>query len=105
MEVYRYSDGDWLEDQDMIRLSGIFRSVYLYSTPAVHLRDFRLDTPLRRRLQDGRTVRHRERARLRRADNGPYTVETQLYDASRHPVWPQPLRQTVELARRRPGRT
>ena len=33
VEVYRYSDGDWLEDQDMIRLSGIFRSVYLYSTP------------------------------------------------------------------------
>ena len=30
----------------MIRLSGIFRSVYLYSTPAVHLRDFTLDTPL-----------------------------------------------------------
>lgn len=45
VEVYRYSDGDWLEDQDMIRLSGIFRSVYLYSTPAVHLRDFKLDTP------------------------------------------------------------
>ena len=46
VEVYRYSDGDWLEDQDMIRLSGIFRSVHLYSTPAVHLRDFKLDTPL-----------------------------------------------------------
>ncbi|TDC71498.1 hypothetical protein E1283_23460, partial [Streptomyces hainanensis] len=27
VEVYRYSDGDWLEDQDMIRLSGIFRPV------------------------------------------------------------------------------
>ncbi|MFE6281809.1 glycoside hydrolase family 2 TIM barrel-domain containing protein [Streptomyces sp. NPDC057877] len=46
VEVYRYSDGDWMEDQDMIRLSGIFRSVYLYSTPPVHLRDFKLDTPL-----------------------------------------------------------
>lgn len=45
VEVYRYSDGDWLEDQDMIRLSGIFRSVYLWSTPSVHLRDFRLETP------------------------------------------------------------
>lgn len=45
VEVYRFSDGDWLEDQDMIRLSGIFRSVHLYSTPAVHLRDFRLRTP------------------------------------------------------------
>ena len=66
VEVYRFSDGDWLEDQDMIRLSGIFRSVYLYSTPAVHLRDFKLDTPLERRLHGRRAVRHRRRARLRR---------------------------------------
>lgn len=46
VEVYRFSDGDWMEDQDMIRLSGIFRSVHLFSTPTVHLRDFKLDTPL-----------------------------------------------------------
>lgn len=32
-EVYRYSDGTYLECQDMWRLSGIFRDVYLYSTP------------------------------------------------------------------------
>ena len=30
VEVYRWSDGSWLEDQDFIRLSGIFRDVYLY---------------------------------------------------------------------------
>ena len=36
--VYRYSDGDWMEDQDMIRRRGIFRSVYLFSTPVVHLK-------------------------------------------------------------------
>jgi len=40
VEVYRWSDGSYLEDQDMWRFSGIFRSVYLYSTPKVHLRDF-----------------------------------------------------------------
>jgi beta-galactosidase len=39
-EVYRYSDGSYLEDQDTWRLSGIFRDVYLFSTPQVHLRDF-----------------------------------------------------------------
>lgn len=33
-EVYRFSDGTYLECQDMWRLSGIFRDVYLYSTPA-----------------------------------------------------------------------
>ncbi|HPC95167.1 MAG TPA: glycoside hydrolase family 2 TIM barrel-domain containing protein [Sedimentisphaerales bacterium] len=38
-EVYRWSDGSYLEDQDFWRLSGIFRDVYLFSTPAVRLRD------------------------------------------------------------------
>ncbi len=40
VEVYRWSDGSYLEDQDFWRLSGIYRDVYLYSTPLVHLRDF-----------------------------------------------------------------
>ena len=39
-EVYRWSDGSYVEDQDFWRLSGIFRDVYLFSTPAVHIRDF-----------------------------------------------------------------
>jgi beta-galactosidase len=38
-EVYRYSDGSYLECQDMWRLSGIFRSVYLHATPKVQIRD------------------------------------------------------------------
>ncbi|WP_436923918.1 glycoside hydrolase family 2 TIM barrel-domain containing protein [Halosimplex amylolyticum] len=40
VQVFRFSDGSYLETQDMIRFSGIFRSVYLYSKPAVHLRDW-----------------------------------------------------------------
>ncbi|TFF87832.1 MAG: DUF4981 domain-containing protein, partial [Promethearchaeota archaeon] len=40
VEVYRWSDGSYLEDQDMWRLSGIFRQVYLFATPKVHIRDF-----------------------------------------------------------------
>ncbi len=39
-EVYRWCDGSYLEDQDFWRLSGIFRDVYLFSTPAVQLRDY-----------------------------------------------------------------
>ncbi len=40
VEVYRFSSGTWLEDQDMWRLSGIFRDCYLWSSPQVHIRDF-----------------------------------------------------------------
>ncbi len=39
-EVYRWSDGSYLEDQDMWRFSGIFRPVHVFSTPAVHVRDY-----------------------------------------------------------------
>jgi len=39
-EVYRWSDGSYLECQDFWRLSGIYRDVYLFSTPPVHIRDF-----------------------------------------------------------------
>ncbi len=38
-EVYRWSDGSYLECQDMWRFSGIYRSVYLLALPALHLRD------------------------------------------------------------------
>lgn len=40
VEVYRWSDGSYLEDQDMWRFSGIFRPVYIFATPKIHLRDF-----------------------------------------------------------------
>ncbi|MBR5890312.1 MAG: discoidin domain-containing protein [Akkermansia sp.] len=43
-EVYRYSDGSYLECQDMWRLSGIFRDVYMYTTPKVQIRDFFVHT-------------------------------------------------------------
>jgi len=39
-EVYRYSDGSYLEDQDMWFLSGIYRDVYLYAEPKLMVRDF-----------------------------------------------------------------
>ena len=42
VEVYRFCSGSWLEDQDFWRFSGIFRDVYLYATPKVHVRDMEL---------------------------------------------------------------
>lgn len=41
-EVYRSSDGSMLEAQDMFRLPGIFRSVWLYSTPQTYIEDIRI---------------------------------------------------------------
>ncbi|MGE5549544.1 MAG: glycoside hydrolase family 2 TIM barrel-domain containing protein [Bacteroidota bacterium] len=46
VQVFQWSDGSYLEDQDMWRLSGIFRDVWLMAAPVVHLRDVRIRTPL-----------------------------------------------------------
>ncbi len=46
VEVYRYSSGSYLEDQDMWRLSGIFRNVTLWSAPTFQVRDFAVVTDL-----------------------------------------------------------
>ena len=46
VEVYQYSDGSYLEDQDKWRLSGIFRDVYLWSAGPLHLRDIEANVDL-----------------------------------------------------------
>ena len=40
--VYRWCAGSWLEDQDFLRFSGIFRDVYLYAIPAAHVWDLKI---------------------------------------------------------------
>lgn len=46
LEVYRWSAGSYLECQDMWRLSGIERDVYLYSTPKTYVADYTVTSPL-----------------------------------------------------------
>ena len=46
VQVINWSDGSYLEDQDFWRMSGIFRDVFLFATPAVHLRDYAFVTDL-----------------------------------------------------------
>lgn len=53
VEVYRSSDGSFLEAQDMFRLPGIFRSVYLTAKPQTQLRDLRVLPGLTKDYQTG----------------------------------------------------
>ncbi len=46
VEVMNWSDGSYLEDQDFWRMSGIYRDVFLFATPAIHIRDFQVITNL-----------------------------------------------------------
>jgi beta-galactosidase len=43
-QVFRWTDGSYLEDQDMFRLSGIHRDVYILATPTTHVRDYSLSS-------------------------------------------------------------
>ena len=56
VQVYKWSTGSWLEDQDFWRLSGIFRDVYLFTTPTAHVQDFFVKTYLQNEYQDARVV-------------------------------------------------
>jgi beta-galactosidase len=51
--VYKHSTASWLEDQDMFRFSGIFRSVELLAQPVTHLEDFTLRPRVADNYRDG----------------------------------------------------
>ena len=53
VEVYRWCTGSWLECQDMWRLGGIFRDVYLYTTEREYIRDFVLKAQPDGEMKDG----------------------------------------------------
>ena len=52
VQVYRYSAQTYLECQDMWRLSGIYRDVYLFSAPQTHIRDYYVRCDLDKNYQD-----------------------------------------------------
>ena len=90
-QVFRWSDASYLEDQDTWRLSGIYRDVYLFSTPAVHIADFGVRTDLDDDYRDATLL---VRPRLRAFDGAKadgWSVEAQLFDAEKRPVLEKPL--------------
>ena len=53
MQVMRWCDGSYFEDQDFWRFTGIAREAYLYARPKVHAADIRLDAGLENQYRDG----------------------------------------------------
>lgn len=82
VEVYRWSDGSWLEDQDMIDLSGIFRDVYLYAVPRVNVDDVQVTTTFDDDYRDADlTVAVRLRNHTSEAA-GDHQLTARLYDGA-----------------------
>ncbi len=95
VEVYRWSDGSYLEDQDMWRLSGIFRNVHLMATPAVHISDFHVRAGLDDRYEDGLLEIRPKIRKFKKVDTKGWTVHAQLYDGGK-PVFGAALSRPVE---------
>ncbi len=76
VQVYKWTASSWCEDQDFFRFSGIFRSVWLYAIPAVHLSDVSVKT-----LFDGEDfTKSALTVELRTSGSG--TAKMHLYDAA-----------------------
>ena len=96
VEVYRWSDGSYLEDQDMFRLSGIFRDVYLWSTASSHARDFQFRTDFDQARRDA-TLNTMVTVSNRGASAVATAVTLQLFDADGREMGP-PVSRTAHAA-------
>lgn len=79
VEVYRWCDGSYLEDQDMFRLSGIYRHVYLFATPKTYVKDYFISSDL---SSDFNSAYFRVKGLLRNNDIEKYKklkIEISLY--------------------------
>ncbi len=95
VEVYRWSDGSYLEDQDMWRLSGIYRNVYLFATPKVHIRDFFVRTDLDKEYKDATLMIRPKISNFDDQDIEGWAIEARLYDPNKQSVLIEPLTRTV----------
>lgn len=85
VEVYRWSDGSYMEDQDMFRFSGIYRDVSLFAPAATELHDFWVATKLDTAYRDA-ALGLRLKARSLSGKAVAVTVKSQLFDADNKPV-------------------
>jgi beta-galactosidase len=96
-QVYRFSDGDYLEDQDYWKISGLERDVFLYAVPPVHIRDFFARAGLDSAYADGRLALD---VTVHNALAGPAAprLTVNLLAPTGRSVLSRPLAQTVQLA-------
>ncbi|OEJ99034.1 glycoside hydrolase [Flavivirga aquatica] len=98
IQVFRWSDGSYLEDQDMWRLSGIHREVMLMAQPKIALNDFFIRTKFDSQLQNAKLE---IRPEMWVQDYSPHDlkgwkIKAQLYDANKKEVLNLPLSASID---------
>lgn len=103
LQVYRFSDGSYLECQDMWRISGIERDVYVYSTPKLNIGDFKTVTTLDPTYTNGlltadvRIDNHKIDQRTNHSRPDSFYVAIDLVDAKGNSVWKDDSKMTTVL--------
>ncbi|HEY5591059.1 MAG TPA: glycoside hydrolase family 2 TIM barrel-domain containing protein [Paludibacter sp.] len=95
VEVYRWSDGSYLEDQDFWRISGIDRDVYLYSTENVRIADFFAKPDLDGSYKNGSLSVDIKLKNMNSTAKNNQIVEARLVDASGKEVFSKVLKMNV----------
>lgn len=87
VEVYRWCDGSYLEDQDMWRTGGIHREVFLYSTAGERIFDFTVQTVLDDTCTNAQLQIHTKLKSYNGDHLNGWQIEAQLYDPHNRPVF------------------
>lgn len=96
LKVMKYSDGSYLEDQDMWRIAGIHRSIELYATPKIRIADFGVRTLLDKDYKDAELVIDPKLAVFDSERGTGYRITAMLYDATGKAVTDTALWQPAE---------
>ena len=96
VQVIRWSDGSYLEDQDHWRISGIQREVLLLAEPKIRIADFHYQTRLDKEYRDAIFSLRPRVENLTGEAIRNYQLKAQLYDKSDSPVFKKPLQRPVD---------
>ncbi|WP_204120561.1 MULTISPECIES: glycoside hydrolase family 2 TIM barrel-domain containing protein [Levilactobacillus] len=94
VEVFKHSTAAFLEDQDMFRFSGIFRSVRLVAKPALHVEDMTIQSGVDDAFTTGN---FKLNLKLSAADQLMGSVHVSLADDSGQPLWTAEAAASAEL--------
>ncbi|MFV8326635.1 glycoside hydrolase family 2 TIM barrel-domain containing protein [Flavobacterium sp. ZS1P14] len=95
VQVIRWADGSYLEDQDHWRVSGIQREVFIMAEPKLRIQDFFYQTKLDKEYKDAVFQLRPKVENLTGIKIKDYTFQAQLYDADNVPLFKEPLQKPV----------
>lgn len=95
VKVYRWCDGSYYEDQDFMRLAGIFRDVYLYSSTGVRISDYYVTTDLDDKYENATLSLDVDITNTTVEKSAGMGVDVKLYDADKNPVFTSAMRKSA----------